>query len=310
MHEQAQRQQERAELLATQQKLQNSLAQTQLEIDAKRSELLIREQSIESTTERLHQLEIQLNNVRHEAQNRATQQWGEQQQSQEEFTAVRAELEASISRLTEQLQQRETELAAFHQRGREAAEILTKTLDGTRQELRELQVQQCHKEEQWTSYRSQVEEQLANLTTQLSERERQLTQRDGELAERQDQSVQLDGANQNVKQLEEHLAQAAAVNQAEAENWLAEKNSYESQLVDLQAWHREEGTCREQLEIKCSSIEAQRSELEAQICRAQETAHGREDLEGQLANLQNKLEQVTARETGPNSRQRRGDSPV
>lgn len=294
--EQDRHQQERAELMGTQQELQGSVAQLQLEIDAGRSELLAREQSVKNATDQLHQLETQLNNARQEAEDRASQHGLEQQQSQETFSAARGELEASISRLTGQLQQREAELAAFHQRGGEGEEILAKTLDDTRQALCELQVTQCQKEEQWNSYRGQLEEQLANLTSQLSERDRQLAQRNGELVELQNRSVQLDSANQIVKQLEENLAQAAVVHQAERENWLAEKHSFESQLVDLQAVRSEEENCRNQLEIKCSSLEAQRSELEAQIALAQAAAHSREDLEGQLANLQIRLEQVAAQE--------------
>jgi hypothetical protein len=294
--EQVRHQRERTELIATQHKLQDSIAQLQLEVDAKRSELLVREQSTKNTTEQIHQLEIQLMNARQEAADRTAQRCVEQQQSQEAFSAVRGELEKSISRLTEQLQQREADLAAFHQHGGESAEILAKSLDDTRQELCELQVTLSQKEEQWNSYRSHAEEQLANLTTQLNDRDRQLAQRDGELAELKNRSVQLDAAHQIGMQLEEKLAEAAAIHQVEKENWLAEKNSLESQLADMQAARSEVENCRNQLEATCSRLEAQHCDMEAQLARAQEAAHSREDLERQFADSQNRLEQVTAQE--------------
>ncbi len=343
--EQALRQQEREELLTTQQTLQDSLSQIQSVLVSQRGEILEGEQSHENVSERIRQLETQLGEARQESQERAREQLAEQQRAQEEFTAVRGRLEVSISLLTEQLQQREAELAASHQRGGECAETLTFALDEARRELRQLQVQRSQEEEQRTSYRMQLEEQLSDLTTQLLEREHLLAQHDNALAELQQRTVHLDTTDQIVKHLEENLATAATTHQTEKESWLADKRRLESQLSDLETMRSEGESRQNALETNCSSLEtqrkeletkhselkaqhaalqsrleileaehgklqserntlqsqyssleAQRSEFETQIARAREAAHGREELEEQLANLQSRLEQAIDQE--------------
>ena len=276
--EQSRHQQERAESVVALQELQEALAQLRAETDAQRNELLVRERSCEGATDQIRQLESQLKDARLQAEQLAAELSVQQQRVQEDFTAVRGRLEASISHLTDQLQQREAELAASHRRGGECAETLAFALDDARRELRELQVLRNQEEAQRTSYCLQLEEQLTDLTTRLMERERVLVQRDQELAELHQRSVHFATTDQVVQHLEENLAATAITHQAERESWLAEKSTLESRASDSEA-------ARLLSESQWNALEAQRCILETQ----------RNESETELGNLQVQHEELQSR---------------
>lgn len=231
-----------------------------------------------------------------------------EQQANEEFASVRDRLEASIQTLTQQLQQRESELTAEQQRGGELAAV-TSALESVRGELRDFQQQRSLEQEEQTALRQKMESQGAETAARLLERDQQLAQRDAELAELRERTERLSASEQTIKQLEENLASFSLSQQTEREGWGNDRSELENRLSSSAAEYQGLLARNQELEsqfgsvqaeaselrVKCQSLEFQRSEKEAAALDAQNAAAARcETMIRTISQLQAELDQARA----------------
>jgi peptidoglycan hydrolase CwlO-like protein len=273
--ERNQRQQERGDAVTIQRELENALTLLQSEVEPQRGQISSTQQAGESTVQRIRELETHLDEARKLGKQGHEQGLAEQQRLQEEFTAVRNRLEFSIVSLTEQLQKREAELAAAHERSGECAGTLTHALDEARRDLRELQVQRSEEEVERTAFRTRLEEQLAGLTTRLAQQEKELADGAAELTELRHQAAQLDASQQMVGQLQEASIASLAAYQAERESWLTERNELQGQIGELQVVQRQQDAQRTATQLQ---LEEQLIGLTAKLVERDEALNHR-DLE-------------------------------
>ncbi|MFN0017243.1 MAG: hypothetical protein ACKVP0_03225 [Pirellulaceae bacterium] len=275
--ERNQRRQERADDTTIQRELESALALLHADSEAQRGQLSSMQEAGNGSAARIRELEIQLDEARQLGQQGQDHGLSEQQRLREEFTSVRNRLETCIASLTEQLQKREAELAAAHDRGGECAGTLTYALDEARCELRGLQIQRSQEECERTAFRVRLEEQLADLTTRLVEREKELASCDVELTELRQKAALVDASQQIVRQLQETVTASQATHQVERDSWLTERNELQRQQSELVVEVSQGESQRMALEEQCRTLENSRNELHLQ-CQA---------LEARCATLQN-----------------------
>jgi Inner membrane component of T3SS, cytoplasmic domain len=294
-----QREQERAALGVERQQWEDKLAALENELRQQQGELVQRQELSDNTANQLRRLEGLLQETRPQAEEREAQWKVEQQREQEEFSAVRGQLENSIAALTEQLQKKEADLAGVQQENAESTRKLIVTLDGARNELLELQTLRSLEEEERSALRGRLEQQLAELTARLAERDRELAPSDGEPADLYRQTVVFSNSDQKVKQLEESLAATALAQQEERERWQKERSELERRWSDLDAArlelesrHKDSESRYNEMLLRCTQFEAQSGTLQSE-CSSLQTQYS--VLEGRRNELESQAQEAVRR---------------